>query len=110
MTPVIGKTNGMARGAGGAAARETKTLIPGQPKGWPVSVAQSRQSWRRAQMCSSFSRFGHSAGAPISRSCACWFIGKAMTSRMFGSSASSMTMRSMPGAEPPCGGAPSGRR
>ena len=29
-----------------------------------------------------------------------------MTSRMFGSSASSMTMRSMPGAEPPCGGAP----
>ncbi len=29
-----------------------------------------------------------------------------MTSRMLGSSASSMTMRSMPGAEPPCGGAP----
>ena len=28
------------------------------------------------------------------------------TSRMFGSSASSITMRSMPGAEPPCGGAP----
>jgi hypothetical protein len=46
-------------------------------------------------------------GAPIIRSCARWFIGKAMTSRMLGSSASSMTMRSMPGAEPPCGGAPS---
>ena len=35
-----------------------------------------------------------------------WFIGKSTTSRIFGSPASSMTMRSTPGAEPPCGGAP----
>ena len=49
---------------------------------------------------------GTSAGAPIMRSSPCWFSGKRMTSRMLGSSASSMTIRSMPGAEPPCGGAP----
>ena len=42
----------------------------------------------------------------IIRSSARWFIGKSTTSRMFGSPARSMTMRSMPGAEPPCGGAP----
>ena len=46
------------------------------------------------------------AGAPMSRSSACWVMGKTMTSRMLGSSASSMTMRSTPGAAPPCGGAP----
>jgi len=38
------------------------------------------------------------------------FIGKTMISRMFGVSASNMTIRSMPGANPPCGGAPNGRR
>ena len=59
------------------------------------------------RMWSSRSRSGGTgAGACIIRSCACWFIGKATTSRMLGVSASSMTMRSMPGAEPPCGGAP----
>ena len=35
-----------------------------------------------------------------------WFIGNMMTSRRFSSPPSSMTMRSMPGAMPPCGGAP----
>src|SRR5882757_6351462 len=50
-------------------------------------------------MCSSLSRAGGTAaGACMSRSCACWFIGKATISRMFGVSARSMTMRSMPGA------------
>jgi ribonucleoside-diphosphate reductase alpha chain len=44
----------------------------------------------------------------ISRSCAAGSSGTCvmMTSRMFSSPASSMTMRSMPGAMPPCGGAP----
>jgi len=47
-----------------------------------------------------------SQGAFISRSCAELFMGKATTSRMFSSSANSMTMRSMPGAIPAWGGAP----
>ena len=46
------------------------------------------------------------AGAFIIRSSARWFMGNSTTSRMFGSPASSMTMRSIPGADPPCGGAP----
>ena len=37
----------------------------------------------------------------------CWLNGNAMTSRMFGESESSMTIRSIPGATPACGGAPS---
>src|SRR6185312_9970192 len=59
------------------------------------------------RMCSSFSwRCETSLGAFIIRSCACWFIGNMVTSRRFSSPAISMTMRSMPGAVPPCGGAP----
>jgi predicted ATPase len=55
----------------------------------------------------SFSRAGvTSAGAPISKSSPCWLSGNKITSRIFGSSASIMTMRSIPGADPPCGGAP----
>mgnify|MGYP002378897144 CR=1 FL=1 len=45
-------------------------------------------------------------GAPIIRSSARWFIGNMMTSRMFSAPASSITIRSIPGAMPPCGGAP----
>ncbi len=48
-----------------------------------------------------------SDGAFIIRSSARWFIGNSTTSRMFGSLQSSITMRSTPGAMPPCGGAPS---
>ena len=56
---------------------------------------------------SSFSCFSSTgAGACIIRSSPCWFSGKAMTSRMAVWPASSMTMRSMPGARPPWGGAP----
>src|SRR5438876_909622 len=52
-------------------------------------------------MCSSLRRSGGTgAGACIRRSCACWFIGNAITSRMLLSPAMSMTIRSMPGAEP----------
>ena len=72
-----------------------------------AQVPLRRAGGRSSRMWSSLSRSGETgAGACISRSCACWFIGKATISRMFGVSASSMTMRSMPGAEPPCGGAP----
>src|SRR5690606_3624188 len=60
-----------------------------------------------SRMLSSFSCFSLTgAGAPIIRSSAFWFIGKTTTSRILGSSARSITMRSTPGAEPPCGGAP----
>ncbi|CUO49600.1 Uncharacterised protein [Flavonifractor plautii] len=45
-------------------------------------------------------------GAPIMRSWAFLFMGKGMISRMESSPASSMTMRSTPGAMPAWGGAP----
>ena len=45
-------------------------------------------------------------GAPAIRSAALWVLGKAMTSRMLGSPANSITNRSMPGAIPPWGGVP----
>ena len=67
--------------------------------GAPESVFHSRTAICNSRNCSGDT----SLGAPMSGSCAFWFIGKAMTSRMFGSSASSMTMRSMPGAMPPWG-------
>ena len=51
-----------------------------------------------------------SEGAPIIRSSARWFIGNSTTSRRFSSAHNSMTMRSMPGAMPPCGGAPQRER
>ena len=47
-----------------------------------------------------------SAGAPISRSTACWFIGNSATSRRLVAPASSMMIRSTPAAMPPWGGAP----
>ena len=50
-----------------------------------------------------------SAGAPISKSSACWFIGNSATSRKFCAPTSSITMRSTPAAIPPCGGASSSR-
>ena len=46
------------------------------------------------------------AGASVIGSCACWFLGKAITSRMLSVPSPSMTMRSMPPAQPPCGGTP----
>src|SRR3954451_18046083 len=70
-------------------------------------LARAAQLGGTTRTCSSWSCLGiTSDGAFIIRSSAFWFIGKRITSRMLGSSASSMTIRSMPGAEPPCGGAP----
>ncbi len=58
-------------------------------------------------MCSSLSCSSVTGpGASIISSRAAWVLGKAITSRMFGSSLSSMIKRSTPGAIPPCGGAP----
>ena len=58
-------------------------------------------------MCSSSSCFCSTAeGAPIITSCAFLFMGKGMISRMELSPASSITMRSTPGAMPAWGGAP----
>ena len=58
-------------------------------------------------MCSSRSCFSETGcGLFIIGSCAFWFIGKAITSRMFSEPVSSITMRSTPGATPACGGAP----
>ena len=45
-------------------------------------------------------------GAPIITSYALLFIGNGIISRILSSPASSMTIRSMPGAIPACGGAP----
>src|SRR5436853_339274 len=54
----------------------------------PLSLSESI-----TRMCSSFSRAGGTGdGACIRRSCACWFIGKAMTSRILLSPAISMTI------------------
>ena len=60
-----------------------------------------------SRMCSSRSCFGAatSAGAPIIRSSARWFIGNITTSRRFSSPASIITMRRYP-AMSPWGGAP----
>src|SRR5947209_5367920 len=46
------------------------------------------------------------AGAPVIRSRAFWFLGKAMTSRMLVVRASIIARRSRPRAMPPWGGAP----
>ena len=50
--------------------------------------------------------FAGSDGAFIIRSSARWFIGNMMTSRILASSANSITIRSIPAAQPPWGGAP----
>lgn len=50
--------------------------------------------------------FETSDGAPIIRSFASPVFGNAITSRMFASPCKSITIRSIPGANPPCGGAP----
>ncbi len=85
-------------GAGGRMRRPVRVVLdaPGLLGGRQVQLQRQLLQPRR--------RSGE--GAPIIRSWPCWFSGNRITSRMFGSSASSMTMRSMPGAEPPCGGAP----
>src|SRR3989344_3740674 len=58
-------------------------------------------------MPSSFNCFSViGAGEPIIKSRPSPVFGKAMTSRIFGSFCRIITMRSMPGAKPPCGGAP----
>ena len=45
-------------------------------------------------------------GAPVIGSTPAWFLGNATMSRRFGSPASTITIRSIPNANPPCGGAP----
>jgi hypothetical protein len=45
-------------------------------------------------------------GASVSRHCARWVFGKAITSRIDSAPAIIVTMRSRPKARPPCGGAP----
>ena len=73
---------------------------PSKPRG-------GRSLLYRNLMCTSRSCCSETGpGAPSSRSCALAFIGKAMTSRMLSSPVSSITIRSMPGAMPACGGAP----
>ncbi len=47
-----------------------------------------------------------SDGAPLIGSSPAWFFGNAITSRRFGSPASTIVIRSIPSAMPPCGGAP----
>src|SRR5262245_22500061 len=99
---------------GAPSAYPTKAKLWGNPSLFPrpggsrASIGDSHFSGRAKRMCSSRNCFGvTSDGAPIIRSSARWFIGNSTTSRRFSSPASSITMRSMPGAMPPCGGAPS---
>src|SRR6185436_20905226 len=71
---------------------------------------------RRAQVCSSCARTASPSssscsgvildGAPDIGSRPAWFFGNAITSRRFGSPASTIVIRSMPSAIPPIGGAP----
>ena len=63
--------------------------------GWS-SLIPSSLSWRAST----------GAGAPVSGSAPLAAFGKAITSRIDDAPASSATMRSMPNAIPPCGGAP----
>ena len=79
---------------GGGMKRRVPRLSPG--RAWTTRMCSSRNCFAVA-----------SDGAPIIKSSARWFIGNSTTSRRFSSPHSSMTMRSMPGAMPPCGGAPS---
>ena len=74
------------------------------PAGRKARPAQARATTRipSSRNCSSVG----SDGAPIIRSSARWFIGNMITSRMFSAPASSITIRSIPGAIPACGGAP----
>ena len=58
-------------------------------------------------MCISFNCCSFTMlGAPINASLAFLFLGNAITSRIFGSSAISITILSNPGAAPACGGVP----
>ena len=64
-------------------------------------------SGRFSRMCSSRSCFGVASRRRAHQQVlGRWFIGNSTISRRFSSPASSMTMRSTPGAMPPCGGAP----
>ena len=106
------------------AARLTSVSASGHGAGWinpapcVTTTVQPLQSDRRqprlqtvtlarppADAIRAAGRLSGSLGAPIIRSSARWFIGNMMTSRMFASSASSITIRSMPG-----GAAAVGRR
>ena len=70
--------------------------------GPPLRVSARRPGSLAPSSCSS----GTSDGAPLIGSTPAWFFGKAITSRRFGSRASTIVIRSIPSAIPPCGGAP----
>lgn len=96
-----------------AAVRVSRPIMDGNAPTEPLAAGAGRGGPDASHSCgttlSDSSRscsFVGSDGASIIRSSARWFIGNMMTSRMFDSSASSMTMRSTPSAQPPCGGAP----
>ena len=103
-----------AAGCGHPALRSAGRTIPapawGQKKRAPASAgapSQRDHSGFTRAMCSSSSCFCvTSLGALIITSWAFLFMGKGMISRMESSPASSITMRSTPGAMPAWGGAP----
>ncbi len=83
------------------------TVRGGQPEQLKKTSAVFRLWPSCLRICNSRNAVSStSEGAFIIKSSALPFIGKSITSRIFGSSAISITIRSMPGAIPPCGGAP----
>ena len=70
-------------------------------------ISPPLRSVLRSRMCSSRNCFSSTGlGAWVSRSCARWVFGKAITSRIDSAPVISVTRRSRPKAMPPCGGAP----
>src|SRR5262249_54765568 len=90
----------------GGSRNRTKQRNPAHSRNCRAGGRRYFGKFRR--MCNSRNCFCEtSEGAPINRSSARWFIGNRTTSRRFSSPHKSITMRSTPGAMPPCGGAPS---
>src|SRR3979411_2694541 len=80
----------------------------------PLIMPQSKDSYAftsgstfRNRICNSRNCFSSTSdGARVSRHCARWVFGNAITSRIDSAPVIIVTMRSRPNAKPPCGGAP----
>ena len=87
--------------SGGSARAGRAGSAAGLPHRPPHRPPPSPQPGRGRRLMPSSARAAGSAGAGASviSSWACWFLGKAITSRMFSTPSPSMTSRSIPGGE-----------